>query len=148
MELDFLMSMSLKMKISSKREALDIMYQPREDEIYGEDDENFFLYLDSKSDSSFSEKASSSSDLPVSDHVNCGRDCGTIDLFGKSKSIKTDDIFESKNKLTVAVLNIHGLSQISKSEEKKRDEDKTKEKEKEIGIEENIRVHPLATICN
>lgn len=141
------MSMSIQMKISSKREALDIMYQPRENEIYGEDDENFFLYLDSKSASSCSETRSASPEMTESDCVNCNRDCDTIDLFGKSKPTKTDDIFDTKNKLSVAVLNIHGLSQISRSEEKKRDEDKTKEKEKEICIEESIRVHPLASIC-
>ena len=141
--------MSIQMKIGSKKEALDLMYQPRENEIYGEDDENFFLYLDSKSASSYSETTPASPEVPESDYINCdnNRDCDTVDLFGKSKSSKTDDIFDHKNKLNVAVLNIHGLSQISRSEEKKRDEDKTKEKEKEICIEESIRVHPLASIC-
>ena len=41
--------MRSEIKIDSKREALDIMYQPHENEIYGADDDNFFLYFDDKS---------------------------------------------------------------------------------------------------
>ena len=41
--------MRSEIKIDSKREALDIMYQPHENEIYGDDDDNFFLYFDDKS---------------------------------------------------------------------------------------------------
>jgi hypothetical protein len=137
-ELEFLKNSELN--IQSTSEALDILYQPHE-EIFTEDDDNFFLYLDDKNHSFFSIR-SSTPDIPVTKTND-----DTIDLFGKSKLQKSENIFEKKIHINPVALNIQGFRQISKSEVKKRDDDKTKEKEKEISCEERIRVHPLATLC-
>lgn len=136
--------------MQSTSEALEILYQPHE-EIYSEDDDNFFVYLDDKSHSFFSMRSVTPEITTMTKTKN---NDDTTDLFGKSKLQKSDNIFEKKINLNnnninnnPVALNIQGFRQISKSEVKKRDDDKTKEKEKEISFEERIRVHPLATLC-
>lgn len=140
-ELEFLKNSELN--VQSTSEALDILYQPHE-EIFSEDDDNFFLYLDDKNPSFFSTRSVTPEILMA--RTNKNHD-DNIDLFGKSKLQKSENIFEKKITVNPVALNIQGFRQISKSEVKKRDDDKTKEKEKEISFEERIRVHPLATLC-
>lgn len=181
-ELEHLMRSEIK--IDSKREALDIMYQPHDNEIYGDDDDNFFLYFDDKSGflfpvtlvaSNTNSNNNSSSNLNLEceklnacktnennknlhihnkhkksdsndNNANNGNTHESIDLFGKVIPPKAQDIFKRKACVT-AVLNIQGFDQISKSEIKKRDDDKIKEKEKDLTYQDQLRVHPLATIC-
>lgn len=195
--------MRSEIKIDSKREALDIMYQPHENEIYGDDDDNYFLYLDDKSGylfpitlvgSTTNSNNNSSSNLNLQceklnasiinnlngsdtnnihnkdkiDNINIDSKSNninndinnynlnsnkknkiheSIDLFGKIIPPKGQDIFKRKTSAAAVVLNIQGFDQISKSEVKKRDDDKIKEKEKDLSYQDQLRVHPLATIC-
>ena len=197
--------MRSEIKIDSKREALDIMYQPHENEIYGADDDNFFLYFDDKSGylfpitlvcSTTNSNNNSSSNLNLQceklnasimnnlngintnsihnknkinniniDNNNNNNNINnninnynlnsnkknniheSIDLFGKIIPPKGQDLFKRKTCATNVVLNIQGFDQISKSEVKKRDDDKIKEKEKDLSYQDQLRVHPLATIC-
>lgn len=195
--------MRSEIKIDSKREALDIMYQPHENEIYGDDDDNFFLYFDDKSGylfpitlvgSTTNSNNNSSSNLNLQceklnasiinnlngsdtnnihnkdkiDNINIDSKSNninndinnynlnsnkknkiheSIDLFGKIIPPKGQDIFKRKTSAAAVVLNIQGFDQISKSEVKKRDDDKIKEKEKDLSYQDQLRVHPLATIC-
>ena len=195
--------MRSEIKIDSKREALDIMYQPHENEIYGDYDDNFFLYFDDKSGylfpitlvgSTTNSNNNSSSNLNLQceklnasiinnlngsdtnnihnkdkiDNINIDSKSNninndinnynlnsnkknkiheSIDLFGKIIPPKGQDIFKRKTSAAAVVLNIQGFDQISKSEVKKRDDDKIKEKEKDLSYQDQLRVHPLATIC-
>ena len=83
------------------------------------------------------------------------------DLFGVKKTIKNDEIFDfskathNPNILSVSVttsLNIQGINQIAKFDEKKRDDDKSKGKDKDLinydtALGSSTHVHPLAYIC-
>ena len=195
-----------EIKIESKREALDIMYQPHDNEIYGNDDDNFFLYYDDKSGFLFpitlvgscssqlnemsnnnnnssngksndnksnnnmynnnntNRKKINDNKIDVNDknfniyknnnnnNHNANNSANkfsthtAVDLFGKVIPSKSHDIFNRKVSAN-AVLNIQGFDQITKSEVKKRDDDKIKEKEKGLNYQDQLRVHPLATIC-
>ena len=194
------------------------MYQPHENEIYGNDDDNFFLYYDDKSGflfpitllgscSSQLNEMSNNNDTNNNTNINknnnnnnnnnnnksnsnnnnnntnstkvnndkidvyekninifnnintsnnnnnnnnnANNKCNThtaVDLFGKVIPSKSHDIFNRKASAN-AVLNIQGFDQITKSEVRKRDDDKIKEKEKDLNYQDQLRVHPLATIC-
>jgi hypothetical protein len=192
------------------------MYQPHENEIYGNDDDNFFLYYDDKSGFLFpitllgscsSQLNEMSNDNDTDNNTNINKNKNNksnnnnnnsksnnnndtnstkinndkidvydkniiifnninnttnnnndnnnankfsshtaVDLFGKVIPSKSHDIFNRKSSAN-AVLNIQGFDQITKSEVKKRDDDKIKEKEKDLNYQDQLRVHPLATIC-
>ena len=81
-ELEFLKNSELN--IQSTSEALEILYQPHE-EIFSEDDDNFFLFLDDKNQSFFSMR-STTPDIPMTK-----KNDDTIDLFGKSKLIIAEE---------------------------------------------------------
>lgn len=189
------------------------MYQPHENEIYGNDDDNFFLYYDDKSGFLFPitllgscasqlNEMSNNNDTNKNTNINKNKNNNNnndnnnnnksninnntnstkinndkidvhdknlnifnnnintnnnnnankfnthtaVDLFGKVIPTKSHDIFNRKASAN-AVLNIQGFDQITKSEVKKRDDDKIKEKEKDLNYQDQLRVHPLATIC-
>ena len=84
------------------------------------------------------------------------------DLFGMKNSVENEIIFDRtrtvQNPTSVSVctsLNIPGINQIAKSDEKKRDDEKCKGKEKEkdmlpydtTALTATAHIHPLAYIC-
>ena len=102
----------------------------------------------------------SQTNIPTNKNRNKNHNNKT-DLFGMKNSIENEKIFDrtrtdqNSNSISVCTsLNLQGINQIAKSDEKKRDDEKCKGKEKDILPYDNTAVltatahiHPLAYIC-